>query len=385
MSPARVHASGPSERPRCRRQQTRHHCQVMSSAPNDLLADRLVRHAEWLRKGGRSPLYWELMLGAAASARAGGVVAAVFAEDDLAPGSVPALRLLAVVHFLVLSDRAPELAAYFPSAGGTLSPVGAWAAAERAINANFEEVRERARRPVQTNEPGRCTALYGALLWLAERHRMPVRLLELGASAGLNLIPDRYAYQVSGAWLGRPGSGVRFVEPWVGSPVPDPSAASALLSVRERRGCDPAPLDLRTAEGRLTAMSYIWPDETERLARLGRAIDEWLAEPVAVEREVASRWLAGGAADPREGNVTVVWQSVVRQYLPEPEARGVVDALRHAAAGAAPQAPLAWVTLEPGEQDHLADFWLGCTVWPPGEHVVLASVEAHGSSVRWMR
>jgi hypothetical protein len=95
------------------------------------LADRFRRHADALARGGRSPLCIELMRGAAADLDRGGVVADLFAGIASPPGSVPALRLLAALHRLVLAGSAPRLAAHYPSAGGTRPPAGAWGARRR--------------------------------------------------------------------------------------------------------------------------------------------------------------------------------------------------------------------------------------------------------------
>src|SRR5436305_12483284 len=138
------------------------------------LAERIARHAALLKAGGRSPLYVELMNGAAQSVACGGVAAAVFDGTESTRGSVPALRLMSALHHLVLEGSAPDLAAYFPDAGGTLAPDGAWPVAERTIAEHLDLVRERTARPVQTNDPGRSVALYGALLWLTRCHAPPV-------------------------------------------------------------------------------------------------------------------------------------------------------------------------------------------------------------------
>lgn len=232
------------------------------------LADRIARHADVLERERRSPLYVALMRGAAQSARGGGPVTDVFPDGPGAPGSVPAGRLMAALHYLVLAGEASQLARHYPSAGGDQAPDGAWAAAEATIEDNLENVRRLCARTVQTNEPGRSAVLYGALLWLAHCHRLPIRLLELGASAGLNLHADRYRYVVAGRPLGDPASRLSFEEPWEGLPVHDPTVAQGLLCLSDRRGCDPAPIDLSTQEGTRTLLSYIWPDEPDRLARV---------------------------------------------------------------------------------------------------------------------
>ncbi len=346
------------------------------------LAERIERHARALERGGRSPLYAELMHAAARSAATGGVVAEVFPDGAGPPGSVPALRLMAALHRLVLEGRATELASHFPSVGGSHGPGGAWPAAEAAIRRHLPEVRALVARTVQTNEPGRSAALYGALLWLAARHRQPVRLLEVGASAGLNLHVDRYGYEVGDLVLGDPDSPVRFSQPWIGAPVDDPEGAGAYLKISCRAGCDPAPVDVSSADGRLTALSYVWADEPARVARLRAAIEVARRQPVTVEAASAGPWLARRLAEAHPGALTVVWQSVVRQYLTEAE-REEAEAELHAAGQRATEgAPLAAVALEPGDE-HLSSFELTCRTWPERAEAVLAMSGDHGPPLRW--
>lgn len=346
------------------------------------LADRLTRHAAALERAGRSPLYVALMRGAAQSATAGGPVADVFPEGPGPPGSVPALRLMAALHHLVLAGEVPELARFFPSAGGSEAPERAWQVARATIERNRDEMRRLVRRTVQTNEPGRSAPLYGALLWLADRHRLPVRLLEIGASAGLNLQVDRYRYLVRGSALGDPASPLSFVEPWEGVPVRDPWSVQRLLRVAERRGCDSAPLDVTTAQGATTVLSYIWPDERERLLRVKRAIPVARRRPVCVEAAAASPWIKKRLAERQADGLTVVWQSVVRQYLGDGERRDLDSSMEEAGSEASETHPLAWVTLEPTDE-HLSGFELSCRVRPPDTTVVLAYSGDHGPPVRW--
>ena len=173
--------------------------------PDSRLPGVLRRHADELARGGRSPLTVALMRGAADDLETGGVVAELFAGLDASWESVPGLRLAAVLHRLVLAGRAPELAPFYPSAGGTRTAREVWPAAAAVVREHAAEVRELLPRPVQTNEPGRAAALYGALLWQVDRLGLPGRLLEIGASAGLNLRVDRFAYVADGRVLGDPG------------------------------------------------------------------------------------------------------------------------------------------------------------------------------------
>ena len=347
-----------------------------------MIGDLFRARAAELERDGRSRLYVELMRGAGADADAGGVVAAIFAGDPATPGSVPELRLLAALHHLVLSGDAPQLARHFPSAGGDAPPADAWPAAQRTIAAHEAVVRELAQRTVQTNEPGRCVSLYGGLLWLSERHGLPIRLLEIGASAGLNLNADRFCYVVGGAPLGEPTSPLEFVEPWEGAPVDDPAGAAARLRVTERAGCDMAPIDATTPDGRLQLQSYIWPDEPERLARIVLAADVVARHPVSVQRRSAAAWLLTQLAGARPDTLTVVWQSVVNQYLDG----GERDAIRSAFASAG--GTLAWLTLEPPVTPHgSGSFELRCRERPEengsGEARLLAHAGYHGPPVVW--
>ncbi len=343
------------------------------------LADRLVQHADALARDGRSPLYERLIRGAAKDPQ---VLEKVFPEGAGTVGSVPALRLMAALHHLVLTGRAPALARHFPSAGGREGPEGAWEAARATIESRPEEVRRLAARTVQTNEPGRCATLYGGLLRLAERHRLPLRLLEIGASAGMTLVPDRYRYVVEGRTLGDPASPLVWEEPWVGLPVADPWAAERALSFSERRGSDISPLDVSTDEGAATALSYIWPDEPERLARVRLAIDIQRERPVVPERAGAADWIAARLSEPAEGVVTVVWESVMRQYMDDEERAALVDHIERAGARAGERNPLAWVALD-AEGGHLKDFQLTCRAWPGGNREVWADSGYHGPPVTW--
>lgn len=352
-----------------------------------MIADLLRARAAELERSGRSPLYVALMRGAACDADAGGVVARLFDGDPATARSVPELRLLAALHHLVLSGAAPQLARHFPSAGGDAPPREAWPIAARTLAEHEEAMRARVRRPVQTNEPGRCTTLYGGLLWLSERHRLPLRLLEIGASAGLNLNVERMRYVVAGVALGDPASPLSFVEPWVGAPVDDPPAAAARLQIVERGGCDRAPIDPSSASGRLELASFIWPDEPERLVRVTRAAELAARHPVDVEQRSAAAWLVERLAAGTPDQLTVIWQSAVEQYVDDDERATLRSAYASAAAG-----PLAWLTLEPPPAPDPAagdGFELRCRERPEGDGsgdaLLLARAGYHGPPVVWER
>jgi hypothetical protein len=346
------------------------------------LPTRLRAQAEQCTRHG-SPLTGVLLHGAAADYdRRGPTYDLMSPLADDPSGTVPSLRLAGALHRLVLQRRAPELALYYPSVGGTGAAAEAWPVARRTIAEHLEDLREAVRRPVQTNEVGRSAALYGGLLHLAASTGLPVRLLEIGASAGLNLLVDRFAYDVAdGVVLGDPTSPVVLHRPWSGNLPPYDIAPHVV----ERAGCDPSPLNPGSDEDRLTLTSYVWADQLARFERLRGALALAAEHGVAVERLPASDFLARELRSARDGVVTVVWHSVVWQYLTKPERAAVDQLVAAAGAAATERAPLAHLRLEPARVVGTGDFGFHVTLttWPGGQVRLLAEAEGHGPPVLW--
>jgi len=339
------------------------------------LAGRFRRHADSLARSRRSPLYVRLMRAAADDIDRGGLVARLFAGVPAPPGSVPQLRLLAALHYLVLSAQAPALAAFYPSASGELAPEGVWPTAQATLRENFDQVRVRLHRTVQTNEPGRSPVLFAGLLWLAERHRCPIRLLEVGASAGINLLADRYCYVVDDLELGDPSSPLRFADPWMPPPPIDLARAERHLHIVARAGCDPAPLDASRPDDQLTLLSYIWPDELDRIERMRAALSVAACDPVPIAAQHGSHWLPGALAAADDGELIVVWHSVMRQYVEADEWTRIERAL-------AGRPEIVRLSMEPAG-DEVA--WMQLTVHDPAgaPEVRLAVCGDHGLPIRW--
>lgn len=346
------------------------------------LAVRLRDQAEQCR-GHSSPLYADLLEHAADDFESGGVVAEVLAgEETSTGGSVPGLRLLAALHRLVLVREAPELALYYPSVGGTAELAGAWRAAERVLRDHTAAVRSALSAPVQTNEVGRAAALLtGVLAAVGETGCTRIRLLEFGASAGLNLRFDQFRYECSGSGWGPPDSPLVLADPWVGD-LPDLRRA---FEVVERRGCDRAPQDPSTAAGRLTLTSYVWADQVARFERLRNALEVAARVPVVVEEAGAADWLLERLAERVENGVlTIVWHSVVMQYVAPVEQLRIGEVIEAAGALATPANPLCRLGYEP---TRLAwnnfEFRLCAQVWPGAAAPrVLATGSGHGPPVR---
>jgi hypothetical protein len=229
-------------------------------------------------------------------------------------------------------------------------------------------------RSTQTNEPGRCAILLPLLAGL----RQPIALLEVGASAGLCLLPDRYGYAYGGRRVGPTDSPVTFpCEPRGSVPVPE-----AVPEVAWRLGVDLHPLDLTDPDTARWLMALVWAGDAEREDRLRAAIRVASNDPPSVvSGDLLGETTMLAASAPPEATL-VVFHSAVMPYLsPEDRAR-FIDVVSHL--------PAVWVSFEglgvlPGigarlgvsERDDRA-FVLA----RDGQPIALAS--PHGRWMRWL-
>jgi hypothetical protein len=328
-----------------------------------------------------SPMYGELLAALADDVAAGGPTARVLEghEDDPGPSGL-ALRLAGSVHRLVLAGEADELTGFYPSAGGTWSSDGV-AAVVDFLTRQRDDVRPLLDRAPQTNEVGRATALLGGLLRMVERWPLPVRLFEIGASGGLNLQADRFrcSDDAGGQW-GDPQSPVSLGGAWKGASLP----LGQTLTIVERGGCDVHPVDVTTEDGRLTLTSYVWPDMTERHARLAGAIELARTRPVQVERADAASYADRLTLVP--GAMTVLWHSVMWQYVPREQQERVAARLAALGVTATDDSPLVHLFAEPARRTPEAEheFWVCSEAWPGGgERTYLGRMAPHGVPVTW--
>jgi len=212
----------------------------------------------------------------------------------------------------------------------------------------------------QTNEVGRCAALLGGFLEVAHRTGLPLRILEIGSSAGLNLRWDRYRYESAEGTWGDPYSKVRFQHSYE---VPPPLNRSA--QVVERKGCDLHPIDATSDEGGLTLRSFIWADQLGRLAQLDGAIEIARSMPLDVEQIDAGAFLERELAEPRHGVSTVVYHSIFMQYVSEPGRQRIKAAIE--------AADVFHLRMEPGED----------VIEVRLDDELLGTAGAHGTRVRW--
>jgi len=344
------------------------------------IAEHFRRQAEACTRLG-SPMYADLLERCARDIDDGGVVASVLAghEDDPGPSAL-ALRLAGSVHRLVLEGRAGELASYYPSVGGRWDPDRGWRAFRALLDESPGPVRAWLDPPPQTNEVGRAGALLGGLLRVPERLRLPVRLLEIGSSGGLNLRADRFGYtdEHGGRW-GDPASPLVLEGAWRGAdPVPWPD-----LTIVERLGSDVTPVDPTTPEGRLVLTSYVWPDQDARLARLRAALEIAVSCPAEVRRTDARSFV--DEVDLVPGTLTVLWHSVMWQYLTDEDRAAIEGRIDRIAAGADRDQPFAHLFLEPLRRTPGAEhqFLVVLQVWPTGERRVLGTSVGHGIPTTW--
>lgn len=163
---------------------------------------------------------------------------------------------------------------------------------------------------------------------------------------------------------------------WSGALPPLPP-----VRVMERAACDRRPTDLVDPEQRRRLLAYIWPDQAERLARIGAAIDQALATGVRVDEADAVDWVRARVA-PQSGAATIVYHSVFWTYMTADTQAAFAGLMAELRERASPAAPFAWLRMEP-KPDDLTTMEVRLTLWPGGEERLLAESHPHGTWVRW--
>lgn len=299
-------------------------------------------------------------------------------EGDLtATGDAAALRLAGALHARVRAGGAPTLAPLYPPA--PMPEAGALAdAIAETLRTEDAEIRPWLDRPPQTNEVGRSAAVYPGLMAIAAAFDRPMALFELGASGGLNLVPDRLAYVLGGAEFGDPSAPVTLAPDWTGPPPAGPPPRIAL-----RRGCDLTPLDLRSAEMRARLAAYIWPDQPARLARLEAVAKIAGAEGISVESEAAASWIDARLAEAHPGLTRVVMHTIAFQYFDPVDRARITERIEAEGAAATEESPLAWLALELTSTEPTPALTL--RLWPgDGQPRHLATAHAHGTWIQWL-
>lgn len=229
--------------------------------------------------------------------------------------------------------------------------------------------------PPQTNEAGRSASIMAALLWLSPRTGPRFEMNELGASAGVNTMMERYHYDLGGTQVGPHDSPMEIATEWRGPPP-----APAPVEITAIRGCDRAPVNLADPAAALRLKSYVWAEVAERLARIDAAIALASQQPPDLVQMDAGDWVDQRLAAPQDAGTTrVFYHSIVWQYLP-PETRARITSAITAAGEGGQR--LAWIMLETNRETFRHE--LTVRYWPGGgKPVLLGEAHAHGAWVAW--
>ena len=240
--------------------------------------------------------------------------------------------------------------------------------------------------PPQTNEAGRSASLMTGLLWLAQRVTPRFELFELGASAGVNTMLDRYHFRLGETEVGPVDSPMRIDPEWRGSGVSPPPAPDefAILSVR---GCDIAPIDLSDPASALRLKSYVWPDAPQRLERIDAAIALASENPPDLVEQDAGEFVSDMLARPQTAGTTrAMFHSIMWQYMPADTQVAISEAFERAGRQATPDRPLGWISLEtdPATFRHelKVRHWGGAR--EDGVTHLLGHAHPHGAWVDWL-
>jgi hypothetical protein len=233
--------------------------------------------------------------------------------------------------------------------------------------------------PPQTNEAGRSASFMAGLLWLADKVTPRFELNELGASAGINTMMDRYRYDLGGVTAGPANSPMQIKPDWRGAAPPQADVEIGGIS-----GCDQDPVNLSDPEAALRVKSYVWPENSERLKRMDAAIALAAEKRPDVVKADARDWVLQRLSAPQADGVTrVINHSIVWQYIPESRRQAIGEAIEGAGEHATPARPLAWMMLETNRATFKHE--LSVRYWPGPHHWhLLAEAQAHGSWVEWL-
>lgn len=298
-------------------------------------------------------------------------------EGDIGPSghSLP-LRLAGALHHLVLNDETHhDLRAVYPP--NTVTTTALRQVIRRIISDHEPAIIAFMQNAPQTNEIRRSAALRAATQFLLSQINKPLKLSELGASAGLNLHFPDYALDVSQRHYGSKEAAITLSPEWTGAPPPDQE-----ITIAERRSVDLSPVDLGNPAMRLRLLAYLWPDQPERLERTMRALS---LPRQTVDRGDAVEWLAQRLTRPQKGVLHLIYHTIAWQYFPQNAQNTGRALLLDAGAKARPDTPFAWLGIEADGQKLGAHMQL--TLWDgsviEGTRYSLGRMDFHGRWITW--
>ena len=290
-----------------------------------------------------------------------------------------ALRVVGGLHFLKITGTEPRLDAVFE---GRITDQATIDSLMCEAAETFDTVLlPWLDGPPQTNEAGRSASIMAALLWLSDRTGPRFELFEIGASAGINTMMDRYFYNLGGTQAGVAGSLMQIVPEWRGAAPPD-----ARVDITGIAGCDIAPVDLSDPAQAERLKAYIWADARPRMARMEAAIALASEQAPDLERMDAAEFVTQQLARPQEGGVTrALFHTVMWQYLPGETRAAITQAMAQAGAQATDETPLAWLRVETNRttfrHELTVRYWNGSD--EGAEWTQLAEAHPHGTWIEW--
>ncbi|WP_368408807.1 DUF2332 domain-containing protein [Haloarchaeobius amylolyticus] len=285
--------------------------------------------------------------------------------------------MLSAVHYLLLNGADHTLARFYPSL--TDSPEDPGAAYPNFRNfcvTHADDLIPLLRhRRTQTNAVSRCAGLYPAFCYIDHQTSMPLGLLELGTSAGLNLNWNRYAYGYDSEWFGTTDSNVT-VQSSVRSG--SPPLQQSPPAVNTRLGIDLNPLDPTDSSDAAWLRALVWPEHTERLDLLDAALEQTQTDPPRVVADDAVETLVNHATSMPDDETLVIYHTAFLYQLSEDQR----NTLHQALATIGERRPVWWLSGD-GETDSSGTFGLELTRFPDGDSVQLGQYEQHGRWIDW--
>lgn len=290
---------------------------------------------------GGSPLYQKLSLGLADDPELQSIT-------NVRQQGQPAANLIfGAAHYLLLSGVEDKLADYFPSIGGTRAVDDEAYPLFRAFCEKHKPALQEiiAKRVTNTNEVGRSALLAPAFQIISRVTERPLALIEIGSSAGLNLNFDRYGYRYVGE------DGTPRLERWLDAEFALectlkgdllPELHETPPEVGSRLGLELAPIDITKEEERLWLKALVWPERTDRFARLEGALKIALQHPPTIKGGDATRNLAEALSKVKREQVRCVYHTVMFYQL----SREQSDRVHHTLLQASTTGPIFRVSVE---------------------------------------
>ncbi len=340
--------------------------------------DIFLTQADWCEKLG-SPYTAALLIGLADEIGRGSALDRLLSGLGKMPSdAVVALRFTGALHALGVWEKAQALMPHSSRAAWDAKALSALAI--KAFEDNETWTTEFIQNAPQTNEVRRAAALITGFAHVATG--APMHMLEVGASAGLNLYWDKFSYQLGEAkHQGEPNAPL-IDSDWQG-PSPD---LSNVFNVASRAGCDLNVIDIKDPAMRQMLMAYIWPDQEARKARFRAAMDIALKYDAKIDQMGAADWLEDKLKPPLPEGITIIYHSIAWQYFDTETHRRALATIEAAGEKADAGHRLAWVRMERSGffdgEDGVLDQELSTRQWPGGQTLILAEVDPH---LNWIR